>query len=167
MDDDPREYKPRSHIRITRDLLELIQSVWMMQRGSSRRRKSRGDEVEESTGPSDGPGIRRACCSNGLGLYIPIVSVVFLVILWSWYTTPNGLPSIAVPGQNAHHTDHPISDSPDALRPQIRLHPESHTYRDPVTQYERWAVTADDLRPDGVLKRVYLINGTVFIAPRS
>ncbi|KAL5358001.1 multicopper oxidase-domain-containing protein [Aspergillus floccosus] len=113
--------------------------------------------------------MKRACYSKGLGFYIPIVSFVFLIILWSWYAAPSGLPSIAVPGEKTHHTDHhlpesPHTESPDALRPQIRLHPESHVYRDPVTQYEHWTVTADDLRPDGVLKRVYLING-IFPGP--
>ncbi|KAJ5131343.1 CAZyme family AA1 [Penicillium bovifimosum] len=44
-------------------------------------------------------------------------------------------------------------------RPQIELHPEDHVYREPTTQYLNWRVTSDDRRPDGVLKRVYLING--------
>lgn len=32
-------------------------------------------------------------------------------------------------------------------------------YREPVTQYLDWHITVDHRRPDGVLKRVYLING--------
>ncbi|KAJ5816091.1 hypothetical protein N7447_008324 [Penicillium robsamsonii] len=41
----------------------------------------------------------------------------------------------------------------------IELHPEDHMYREPATQYLDWRVTSDFRRPDGVLKRVYLING--------
>ncbi|KOS38191.1 hypothetical protein ACN38_g10995 [Penicillium nordicum] len=43
-------------------------------------------------------------------------------------------------------------------RPRIELHPEDHVYRPAVTQYLNWRVTSDFRRPDGVLKRVYLIN---------
>ncbi|CRL29634.1 Cupredoxin [Penicillium camemberti] len=44
-------------------------------------------------------------------------------------------------------------------RPRIQLHPEDHVYRPAATQYLDWRVTSDFRRPDGVLKRVYLING--------
>ncbi|KAJ5535332.1 hypothetical protein N7527_001586 [Penicillium freii] len=44
-------------------------------------------------------------------------------------------------------------------RPRIDLHPEDHVYRPAATQYLDWRVTSDFRRPDGVLKRVYLING--------
>ncbi|CAI7589723.1 unnamed protein product [Penicillium crustosum] len=44
-------------------------------------------------------------------------------------------------------------------RPRIELHPEDHVYRPAATQYLDWRVTSDFRRPDGVLKRVYLING--------
>lgn len=44
-------------------------------------------------------------------------------------------------------------------RPQIELHPELHIHRGPVTQYLNWRVSSDYRRPDGVLKRVCLING--------
>ncbi|PYI07096.1 hypothetical protein BO78DRAFT_444304 [Aspergillus sclerotiicarbonarius CBS 121057] len=51
------------------------------------------------------------------------------------------------------------STRPDTSRPVIELHPESHVYRDSVAQHHDWEVTADYIRPDGVLKRVYLVNG--------
>ncbi|KAF4231885.1 hypothetical protein CNMCM8980_001414 [Aspergillus fumigatiaffinis] len=41
----------------------------------------------------------------------------------------------------------------------IKLHPVAHIYREPTTQHLEWVVTSDYLRPDGVLKRVYCING--------
>lgn len=49
--------------------------------------------------------------------------------------------------------------SSDASRPRIELHPEDHVYRGPLTQHLDWLITWDNLRPDGVQKRVYLING--------
>jgi hypothetical protein len=176
---DPREHKITHLYEAACDLVELVQSIRRMQRRSSRRESRPGDDqVEESTGASDDLEkhgnliMKRECCSKGRGIYLPIVSVVLWILLWSWYTAPTGLPSIAVPGEKTHLTDHQLSESPhvespDALRPQIRLHPESYMYRESVTQYKHWTVTAEDLRPDGVLKRVYLINGTVVIAPQS
>lgn len=62
--------------------------------------------------------------------------------LWSW------IP----PVQSSRHEQ----DSTD--RPRVELHPEDHIYRPPVTQHLDWRVTADSRRPDGVLKKVYLIN---------
>ncbi|CAI7671704.1 unnamed protein product [Penicillium discolor] len=44
-------------------------------------------------------------------------------------------------------------------RPRIELHPEDHVHRPAATQYLDWRVTSGFRRPDGVLKRVYLING--------
>ena len=40
-----------------------------------------------------------------------------------------------------------------------QLRPEDHVYRDVVTQTLDWSITAGQRRPDGVDKRVYLING--------
>ncbi|OAX81172.1 hypothetical protein ACJ72_04491 [Emergomyces africanus] len=40
-----------------------------------------------------------------------------------------------------------------------KLHPEAHIYRPATTIHLNWTVTADYRRPDGVLKRSYLING--------
>ena len=54
---------------------------------------------------------------------------------------------------------HLQKDQEIATRPRIELHPEDHVYRAPVTQYLDWHITVDHRRPDGVLKRVYLING--------
>lgn len=44
-------------------------------------------------------------------------------------------------------------------RPRIELHPQDHVHRPAATQYLDWRVTSGFRRPDGVLKRVYLING--------
>ncbi|OJJ34829.1 hypothetical protein ASPWEDRAFT_51086 [Aspergillus wentii DTO 134E9] len=64
-----------------------------------------------------------------------------------------------LPSSRYHGKTVSIPHDPDALRPRIELHPEDHIYREPSTQHLDWLVTSDYLRPDGVLKRVYLING--------
>jgi hypothetical protein len=40
------------------------------------------------------------------------------------------------------------------------LHPEQHIFRAPHTIRLHWNITREARRPDGVLKDVYLINGT-------
>ncbi|KAL2846359.1 multicopper oxidase-domain-containing protein [Aspergillus pseudoustus] len=51
------------------------------------------------------------------------------------------------------------SPNADAVRPRIELHPEEYVDRAQITHYLDWTVAAGYLRPDGVLKRVYTING--------
>ncbi|KAG5793776.1 hypothetical protein H9Q69_007169 [Fusarium xylarioides] len=57
---------------------------------------------------------------------------------------------------------HGLSSSPpsDDATGQLgyRLHPEDHATRPPTTQYFNWTITTDTRSPDGVEKRVYLVN---------
>lgn len=41
---------------------------------------------------------------------------------------------------------------------KFKLHPEDHVYRNASTFTHHWRITSGDRRPDGVLKRVYLVN---------
>lgn len=41
----------------------------------------------------------------------------------------------------------------------IVLHPHEHIYRKPASFYHDWVVKSSQLRPDGVLKPIYTING--------
>ncbi|KAJ5207777.1 hypothetical protein N7449_002156 [Penicillium cf. viridicatum] len=66
------------------------------------------------------------------------------------------LVPLILPGR--HHQNIQEHEAISA-RPRIELHPEDHVYRPAATQYLDWRVTSDFRRPDGVLKRVYLING--------
>ncbi|CAG8909727.1 unnamed protein product [Penicillium egyptiacum] len=66
------------------------------------------------------------------------------------------LGPLILPG--GHH-ENIQEDEAITARPRIELHPEDHVNRAPATQYLDWRVTSDFRRPDGVLKRVYLING--------
>nr|POE72045.1 laccase-1 [Quercus suber] len=42
---------------------------------------------------------------------------------------------------------------------RFQLHPQEHASRDPRTLHFDWRITAGNRRPDGVLKRVFLVNG--------
>lgn len=44
-----------------------------------------------------------------------------------------------------------------------RLHPEDHATRPPTTQYFNWTIAAGTRSPDGVEKRVYLVNSKVLV----
>jgi hypothetical protein len=46
-----------------------------------------------------------------------------------------------------------------ALSANWFLHPQDHVYREATTHQLDWRITAGYRRPDGVRKRVYLING--------
>lgn len=92
------------------------------------------------------------------------LSVCLLIVLSAYYfgqrsdvdpfnaRIHNGALHLASPSQ---------SQSPDTSRPRIELHPEKHAYRKPLTQHQEWRVTSDNLRPDGVQKRVLLVNGEI------
>ncbi|KAK4540694.1 hypothetical protein LTR36_009025 [Oleoguttula mirabilis] len=59
-------------------------------------------------------------------------------------------------GENAHK----INETTEAHTSQttFQLHPQDHVYRHRATIHEKWRITSGERRPDGVLKRVYLIN---------
>lgn len=85
--------------------------------------------------PSSGPAIQQA---NG-----PEIKVS------STIPTPSLKPSSAGPYS-------PSKVSQDTM--EFELHPLDHINREPKTIHETWRITAGERRPDGVLKRVYLIN---------
>ena len=82
------------------------------------------------------------------------LAACFLIGLVYFLQSPIFLAPLILPG---HHQS--IQDEAFTARPRIELHPEDHAYRAPETQYLDWQVTSGLRRPDGVLKRVYLING--------
>jgi hypothetical protein len=62
----------------------------------------------------------------------------------------------------AHRHPEPSEASLDIdnrIRQNGLLHPEAHTYRAATTQTLDLRVTTGQRRPDGVLKKVFLING--------
>lgn len=134
-----------------------------MERQSSRRRRSillaNGQEKEPVHPQGSIPDASRKSTPS-LGVVISSLVVCVLVILAYLHqrNTPDPLQSL-FPFPRVHGKNHSILHGSDTVRPRIELHPEDHAYREPSTQYLDWKVTSDYLRPDGVLKRVYLVNG--------
>ncbi|KKA24127.1 Ferro-O2-oxidoreductase [Rasamsonia emersonii CBS 393.64] len=69
------------------------------------------------------------------------------------------------PAQQYHKENNDLSSqsqditiADDTLTAEWHLHPEEHVYREPTTHQLDWRISAGYRRPDGVLKRVYLIN---------
>ncbi|OGM46751.1 laccase [Aspergillus bombycis] len=96
----------------------------------------------------------------------PLILCILTALLFlQQFTTLDPLRFV-LSSPKIHHgeTVHSQVHNPDLARPSIELHPEDHVYREPVTQHLDWVVTADYLRPDGVLKQVYLVNG-IFPGP--
>ncbi|KAJ5138163.1 hypothetical protein N7526_004396 [Penicillium atrosanguineum] len=89
----------------------------------------------------------------------PVITCLFvLVVFWSQWSTPDLLKTIIpVNISNIHHEADPSSAGATPRR--IELHAEDHAYRDPETQHHDWILSSETVRPDGVLKRVHLING--------
>lgn len=54
-------------------------------------------------------------------------------------------------------------DIDDRIYGDGQLRPEDHIYRAALTQTLNWSITAEQRRPDGVNKNVYLINGRFYI----
>ncbi|EKV10543.1 hypothetical protein PDIG_55980 [Penicillium digitatum PHI26] len=84
------------------------------------------------------------------------LAICLLIALIYLLRSSTFLVPLVLPGQ--HHQTLQENEAM-TVRPRIELHPQDHVYRAPVTQYLYWRVTSEFRRPDGVLKRVYLING--------
>lgn len=133
-----------------------------MERQSSRRRKAPPKESlqvsQNRRDPDriDSSKLGRSRCT-GIIVYPLVVCLLIILAYLHQSNTPDPLrspiPSRILSGSLTFH------DS-DSARPRIQLHPENHAYRQPVTQHLDWLVTSDHLRPDGVLKRIYLANGS-------
>jgi hypothetical protein len=89
-----------------------------------------------------------------------VIAVILLVLMLLWSFSgaltdqprPNIFPFLRQPAR--HATDEETIG--------ISLHPEDHSARDVRIIELQWTVTADFRAPDGVRKRVYLINGKRF-----
>lgn len=81
--------------------------------------------------------------------------ILFLVLLTLYFSSRQaselltaGLARLRIPGSQSSR---PSLD--------LVLHPEDHIYRNATVQHHTWRITSDFRRPDGVRKRVYLVNG--------
>lgn len=129
-----------------------------MEQPSSRRRKPiPGDEPDRTSSRQHEWSVK-TIKSYCIAL-CPVITCLFvLFVFWRQWSTSDQLKAIIpVKIPHVHHETHP--PSPDTASPGIELHPEDHAYRDPGIQHLHWALSSEEIRPDGVLKRVHLING--------
>ncbi|KAE8373585.1 laccase [Aspergillus bertholletiae] len=96
----------------------------------------------------------------------PLILCILTALLFlQQFAALDPLRSVLSPKIHSGETlQSPVHNGPDLARPSIELHPEDHVSREPVTQRLDWVVGSGRLRPDGVLKQVYLIND-VFPGP--
>jgi hypothetical protein len=127
-----------------------------MEPPSSRRRKPiTGDEPDRTSSRQHGWPIK-SLKSYCISLCPVFTCLVVLFVFWRQWDTPDQLKTI-IPVDIPHIYHQP--ESPGTTSPGIELHPEDHAYRDPGIQHLDWTLSSKEMRPDGVLKRVYLING--------
>lgn len=130
-----------------------ITDYYIMERRASLDRKLlRTQEL-----PSYPPKMKTSGSSSRSCLTWSLVGTVLLALVY--ILRPNiHLPvSWIAPIHSQHSTP---NEEESRLRPRIALHPEGHVFRSPTTHYLDWRVTSGRRRPDGVLKQVFLINGT-------
>ncbi|RFU28920.1 hypothetical protein B7463_g7435, partial [Scytalidium lignicola] len=102
---------------------------------------------------------------HGYLLKTPSLSVTILVVFGSLILIIFAVLGLQSPARHTtlfdffHKTGEysPEIDSEHFLG--IELHPEDHVYRQPTTIVQNWTISSDYRFPDGVKKKVYLVNG--------
>lgn len=85
-----------------------------------------------------------------------------LVLFARFYYESNNDDNVSRLSESLHDHEHVSTktlDFDNRINENGQLRPENHIYREPVTQTLNWNITAGQRRPDGVDKRVYLVNG--------
>ncbi|KAL2006773.1 hypothetical protein VTN00DRAFT_9441 [Thermoascus crustaceus] len=135
-----------------------------MERQSSRRRKPAPVEEQQPEAVADQPSVRgpeqpamqNAVQNQPLAVLFSSLVVCLLIAFVSIGSDDGRSLALLSPGRHGsgHVKSHGLNLSPSILQ----LHPEDHVFREPVIQHLDWRITSGDRRPDGVKKRVYLIN---------
>ncbi|KKZ63416.1 hypothetical protein EMCG_02303 [[Emmonsia] crescens] len=124
-----------------------------MERTSSRRRvRKPGDDLQDprvSSLPAQADTPSQGATWSRTYLATAIIFLILLVGFLGALRIPNS-PSYSPEDQVLGQSLHPSTQ---------KLHPEAHIYRPATTIHLNWTVTAGYRRPDGVLKRIYLLNG--------
>ncbi|KAK2753874.1 hypothetical protein FQN55_000238 [Onygenales sp. PD_40] len=145
--------RPSSRRRITRQQHENQEPPGVLslaQPGSTA--DTNGQKVANDGEPSSAKPWHRA---RSQLLAILAVLVLLTIVLWI-------LRQPDIPNSPSKFTDIAESHRPDSSSPWpgiLELHPEAHVFRAQTTIKLNWTVTAEYRRPDGVRKRIYLING--------
>lgn len=128
----------------------MLDEVVEMKMSTSRRRSASATLPAEIETRDFAPQAttRRRKLALIFALLSTLLLAAFLILQIQRGSSPNPLSAWSQPD---------IVES-DISSPDFQLHPEDHVFRNPTTHIFHWRVTAGQRRPDGVLKRVYLIN---------
>lgn len=136
-----------------------------MERQSSRRRKRAPVEARQPEAVADQPSMRgseepamqTAVQNRPLAILVSSLIVCLLIAFVGIGRKDGRSLALLSPGRHGsgHSKSHGFTLSPSTLQ----LHPEDHIFRESIIQHLNWRITSGDRRPDGVRKRVYLING--------
>ncbi|KAL2391109.1 ferro-O2-oxidoreductase [Blastomyces gilchristii SLH14081] len=129
-----------------------------MERTSSRRRirQPRGDLQDPPRVSSQPAQANTSSQAAGWSRSYLASVVIFLVLVVSF------LGALRIPRSPPYYSsqNRVLGPTQQQQHPGAqRLHPEAHIYRTVRTIRLNWTVTAGYRRPDGVLKRIYLVNG--------
>lgn len=146
-----------------------------MQRRPSKRQQHASKSLESTTLPIEGqqkskteekkqkPKVTSYTPSR---LFITVVCILpflaAIVLFVRFYYESNNDDNVSRLSESLHDHEYVSTltlDSDNRINENGRLRPEDHIYRGAVTQTLNWSITAGQRRPDGVDKRVYLING--------
>ena len=89
----------------------------------------------------------------GLTFAALMLLAIFAKASLSIFLSPGGVE----PFRSWEHAGH--DEGPQEEMLAIQLHPESHLFRLPQTITHRWTITSGFRSPDGVKKRIYMVNG--------
>lgn len=114
--------------------------------------------------PNPPRGARRCHnCRIIIGSLLVVLSTFFVLFL-QWNSGVVNVLHMNLPqpvnGDTNAETDVSNPASVHSMRDlKILLHPEDHVSRETQVTYLSWNITSGDIAPDGVVKRVLLING--------
>jgi hypothetical protein len=98
-----------------------------------------------------------------------VSAVLFMVSIWRHWTgwsvssVLSPLLSAEANVTDSHDYDSATEHAAKHLLTGPLLHPDRHIYRAPEIIYLDWGVTLGVRDPDGVKKKVYLVNGKIHI----
>ncbi|WEW57589.1 hypothetical protein PRK78_003056 [Emydomyces testavorans] len=128
-----------------------------MERPASRRRHQPSETEETKDGDAEEEEKKKKKKKTSVSLLPTILYAAILVLflrLLGFHLSP------LLSDNNKHSSPSPLSP----LSPLgFELHPQEHIYRPPATIRLNWTITSAYRRPDGVKKRVYLINGELLL----
>jgi hypothetical protein len=139
----------------------------LMERKSSRRRKPMASK-EEGAADDSIPDKKDGTPSQKKHIFLSAIPLLAIFVLLSrFYYSDDLLIGLQAP-PSLPSTEETTTPAGDGDNNQLgQLHPEAHIHRPETTQKLEWRISAGLRQPDGVQKRVYLVNGGCWPYPRG